>query len=225
MQLASVCKPQNGAACGAAASVRRPHVAAPLAATTARPDLQPAGQLQPASRRATLALLAGAAGSLVLANPAAPALAAGGRKPGGDGGDWSSPGLSAPVDPSQPKFFKTDSGVRVQVLAEGSGPAASTGDTVLVDYVLRRSNGYFIYGTVDGVSFQPKDVPVGPVVLRLGEGSVLPGLEDVLLGQSLAASSGLWCRLSWATKLHPALCRRCPPLPLSASWRITRARR
>ena len=27
--------------------------------------------------------------------------------------------------------------------------------------------GYFIYGTVDGVSFQPKDVPVGPVALKL----------------------------------------------------------
>lgn len=31
----------------------------------------------------------------------------------------------------------------------------------------RRANGYFIYGTVDGVSFQPKDVPVGPVRLQL----------------------------------------------------------
>lgn len=30
--------------------------------------------------------------------------------------------------------------------------------------------GYFIYGTVDGVSFQPKDVPVGPVALKLVRG-------------------------------------------------------
>ena len=38
---------------------------------------------------------------------------------------------------------------------------AKPGDTVLIDYVLRRSNGYFIYATQEGVSFQPKvgDVP------------------------------------------------------------------
>lgn len=37
-------------------------------------------------------------------------------------------------------------GVRYQELNIGSGPAASSGDVVLFDYVLRRSNGYFIYG-------------------------------------------------------------------------------
>ena len=38
---------------------------------------------------------------------------------------------------------------------------------VEVEYVLRRSNGYFIYSTVEGVSFQPRDVPIGPIDLRL----------------------------------------------------------
>ena len=28
--------------------------------------------------------------------------------------------------------------------------------------VLRRSNGYFIYSTVEGVSYQPRSVPTGP---------------------------------------------------------------
>ena len=32
-----------------------------------------------------------------------------------------------------------------------------------VDYVLRRSNGYFIYSTVEGVSFQPRSVPTEPL--------------------------------------------------------------
>lgn len=60
-------------------------------------------------------------------------------------GQWSSPGLDAPEDPAIPKFFKTESGVKVQELAVGSGDvAAAPGDTVLFDYVLRRSNGYFI---------------------------------------------------------------------------------
>lgn len=72
----------------------------------------------------------------------------------GDAGDWSSPGLATPVDESAPKFSKTESGIRIQELANGSGPQAQTGSTVLFDYVLRRSNGYFIYGTLEGVSFQ-----------------------------------------------------------------------
>lgn len=49
----------------------------------------------------------------------------------------------------------------------GVGKAAGPNDTVEVEYVLRRSNGYFIYSTVEGVSFQPRDVPIGPIDLRL----------------------------------------------------------
>lgn len=36
------------------------------------------------------------------------------------------------------RFFAAEGGVKVQVLAEGSGPEAKLGDRVLVDYVLRR---------------------------------------------------------------------------------------
>lgn len=32
---------------------------------------------------------------------------------------------------------------------------------------------YFIYGTIEGVSFQPKDVPVGPVSATLGKHQVI----------------------------------------------------
>lgn len=96
------------------------------------------------------------------------ALDAGAAKPRGDTSDWSSPGLAAPVDPNAPLFFKTPSGVPVQVLAEGTGGReARAGERLLVDFVVRRSNGYFIYSTVEGVSFQPRDVPTGPVVLTL----------------------------------------------------------
>lgn len=48
---------------------------------------------------------------------------------------------SAPHRPLPLRFLSTPGGVRVQVLAEGSGPAAAPGDRVLVDFVLRRSNG------------------------------------------------------------------------------------
>lgn len=49
-------------------------------------------------------------------------------------------------DDALPKFFKTANGVRVQELIVGNGPQAQQGDAVLIDYVLRRANGYFIYG-------------------------------------------------------------------------------
>lgn len=61
-----------------------------------------------------------------------------------------------------------------QELNVGTGPQAAPGDQVLFDYVLRRSNGYFIYGTVEGVSFQPRDVPTGPVSFKLGAGELIP---------------------------------------------------
>jgi len=97
-------------------------------------------------------------------------------------GDWSSPGLAAPEDPDMPKFVKLDSGVRYQILREGKGEGAAAGDSVEFDYVLRRANGYFIYSTVDGVSFQPRDLPTGPVEFRLGSNRLVPGIEDALSG-------------------------------------------
>lgn len=44
------------------------------------------------------------------------------------------------------RFSKLANGVKIQQLTEGSGPQAQAGDRVVFDYVLRRSNGYFIYG-------------------------------------------------------------------------------
>ncbi|KAG2484935.1 hypothetical protein HYH03_016321 [Edaphochlamys debaryana] len=101
-----------------------------------------------------------------------------------DPGDWSTPGLGAPLDPNVPAFRKTDSGIRIQELLVGSGPVAAKGDDVLFDFVLRRNNGYFIYSTVEGVSFQPRDVPVGPISAKLGSGQLIAGLDEVLEGMS-----------------------------------------
>lgn len=98
-------------------------------------------------------------------------------------GDWSSPGLASVEDDLAPRFYKTASGVTVQELFEGNGDVGvRQGDRVLIDYVLRRSNGYFIYGTVEGVSFQPRDIPTGPIVLNLTKDEVIPGLIDGLIG-------------------------------------------
>ncbi|KAL6313805.1 hypothetical protein AAG906_010224 [Vitis piasezkii] len=62
---------------------------------------------------------------------------------------------------------KLANGVRFQDVVEGDGPEAQEGDLVEVNYVCRRSNGYFVHSTVDqfsGVSM--------PVVLPLDENQV-----------------------------------------------------
>ena len=49
--------------------------------------------------------------------------------------------------------------------------------------VLRRSNGYFVYSSIEGVSFQPRDLPTEPVTATLGVGGrLIPGLDVMLIG-------------------------------------------
>lgn len=67
----------------------------------------------------------------------------------------------------------------VTVLDEGSGPAAESGDVVIVDYVGVRSS--------DGVefdnSYDPRQAgaPVSPFTLVLGQGSVIAGWDEGLI--------------------------------------------
>ena len=56
-------------------------------------------------------------------------------------------------------------------------------------FACRRPNGYFIYSTVQGVSFQPQDVPIGPLDLNLVSASntvllMQTGWMQVLEGHS-----------------------------------------
>jgi len=94
------------------------------------------------------------------------------------------------------RFIKTEGGVKIQEIASGSGDAVRNGDRVEIDYVLRRSNGYFIYSflprsgsvkrfisrTVEGVSFQPRDLPIGPIDVDVGSPNLIAGLTDALVG-------------------------------------------
>eukprot|EP00890_Picochlorum_soloecismus_P004444 jgi/Picsp_1/4/NSC_00004-R1_fkbp-type peptidyl-prolyl cis-trans isomerase len=97
-------------------------------------------------------------------------------------GDWSMPASNA--DLNAPKFVRTSGGTLIQEISPGddSERPVIRGDTVLVDYVLRRANGYFIYSTVEAVSFQPSDVPTGPVLWQLNDNKLLPGLVEGLIG-------------------------------------------
>eukprot|EP00850_Spirogloea_muscicola_P021375 SM000246S08218 [mRNA] locus=s246:146123:148325:- [translate_table: standard] len=92
------------------------------------------------------------------------------------------PALAAPPSrpPSQedvPRFRRTANGVRYEDVIEGSGSEAKPGDSVQFNYVCRRSNGYFVYSTVDPFSGEAQ-----PATLPLGEGKMILGLEEVLYG-------------------------------------------
>ncbi|KAF6164061.1 hypothetical protein GIB67_037827 [Kingdonia uniflora] len=80
----------------------------------------------------------------------------------------------------EPEVIRTEklpSGVRIQDIVEGEGPEAQEGDLVEVNYVCRRSNGYFVHSTVDQFSGEST-----PVVLPVDEKQIIKGLKEVLIG-------------------------------------------
>ncbi|XVF77003.1 hypothetical protein PTKIN_Ptkin14bG0005200 [Pterospermum kingtungense] len=91
------------------------------------------------------------------------------------------PVLAAPMqdmqDPEVIRTLKLPSGVRFQEIIEGEGPEAHDGDYVQVNYVCRRSNGYFVHSTVDQFSGESS-----PITLPLDENQIIKGLKDVLTG-------------------------------------------
>ncbi|KAI8553057.1 hypothetical protein RHMOL_Rhmol06G0315400 [Rhododendron molle] len=75
---------------------------------------------------------------------------------------------------------KLASGVRIQDVIEGEGPEAREGNLVEVNYVCRRSNGYFVHSTVDQFSGESS-----PVLLALDEKQIIKGLMEVLVGMKV----------------------------------------
>ena len=67
----------------------------------------------------------------------------------------------------------------ITVLEEGTGPAAESGDTVIVDYVGVR--------TRDGVEFDNSYDRFEPFPVVLGQGSVIPGWDQGLVGAQTGA--------------------------------------
>ncbi|XP_021677299.2 peptidyl-prolyl cis-trans isomerase FKBP16-1, chloroplastic isoform X2 [Hevea brasiliensis] len=78
------------------------------------------------------------------------------------------------------RTLKLDSGVRIQDIIEGEGQKAQEGDLVEVNYVCRRSNGYFVHSTVDQFSGESS-----PVILPLDENQIIKGLKEVLIGMKV----------------------------------------
>lgn len=68
---------------------------------------------------------------------------------------------------------RTSTGVLYEELMQGQGPAAATGDEILLDYVLSLDDGTRVDSTLD------RGVPVRVV---LGKESIVRGLDDGLAG-------------------------------------------
>ena len=82
---------------------------------------------------------------------------------------------------------KLKSGVRYIDLKEGSGAGASSGSRVSLQWVLRRSNGYFVTSSFGQVASGPDagilklsgmSSPNDPFLFTVGSGAALPGLEE-----------------------------------------------
>ncbi|KAL3631641.1 hypothetical protein CASFOL_024625 [Castilleja foliolosa] len=83
-------------------------------------------------------------------------------------------------EPDMLRTLKTASGVRIQDIVDGQGQEAHEGDTVEFNYVCRRSNGYFVYSTVDQFSGESS-----PVILPLDDEQIIRGLKEVLIGMKV----------------------------------------
>ncbi|KAG1364298.1 putative Vacuolar protein sorting-associated protein 32 [Cocos nucifera] len=97
---------------------------------------------------------------------------------------YANPSLSVPLqegkDPELIRYQKLNSGVKFQDIVEGVGLEAHEGDLVEINYVCRRSNGYFVHSTVNQFDGESR-----PVVLSLDEKEIIKGLKDVLVGMKV----------------------------------------
>ena len=66
------------------------------------------------------------------------------------------------------------------------GAASASKDRVVFHYVLRRANGYFVYSTTDAY-VGDNDADDEPEIATLGEGALLPGIEEALEGERAGA--------------------------------------
>ncbi|XP_031478535.1 peptidyl-prolyl cis-trans isomerase FKBP16-1, chloroplastic [Nymphaea colorata] len=74
---------------------------------------------------------------------------------------------------------KMTSGVKFLDMIEGMGPEAHEGDLVKVNYVCRRSNGYFVHSTVDQFTGESN-----PIILPLDD-KIIKGLKEILVGMKV----------------------------------------
>lgn len=147
--------------------------------------------------------------SLALAMAAASATTTNAARAASDAGDWSSPGLASSGPAA--KYVKTPSGLVYEDVNEGIGEPARAGDVAVFEYVMRRANGYFIYGTVDcGIGCGNGD----PFEAKLGpDGNLIAGLDELLTGMKPGAKRKALIKADLGYKDDPKLSRFAPRPP------------
>ena len=124
-----------------------------------------------------------------------------GARAASDAGDWSSPGLASSGPAAE--YVKTPSGLVYEDVNEGAGEPARAGDVAVFEYVMRRANGYFIYGTVDcGIGCGNGD----PFEAKLGpDGNLIAGLDELLTGMKPGAKRKALIKADLGYKDDPKL--------------------
>ena len=96
----------------------------------------------------------------------------------------------ASVDPS--KFQKTPSGARIADTRVGSGAEVGASSRVSLQWVLRRSNGYFVDSSLGAMSSAPgggtlslggdASTQFDPFIFTVGDGKAMKGIEEGVIG-------------------------------------------
>lgn len=154
---------------------RRPARARPLAPPRAAKDGDRLDAPSSASNSSRRVALGGAALATLLAT-----LPTRDDAVASDAGDWSSPGLAAEDPLPDVKYVKTGDGLVYEQVNQGAGEPAKAGDVAVFHWIIRRANGYFIYGSIDcGIGCGNGD----PSEYRLGpDGNLIAGLDELLTG-------------------------------------------
>jgi len=94
-------------------------------------------------------------------------------------GDRASQGYNV-ADVGPANYIKSPLGVVYEKINDGIGVPSKSGDVAVFQWILRRENGYFIYGTIDcGIGCgngDPSEYTLGP------SGKLIAGLDELLTG-------------------------------------------
>lgn len=75
-----------------------------------------------------------------------------------------------------PRAVTTPSGLQYEVLADGSGPVAQSGQSVTIHEMVRLANGVLVFNTYDKGT---------PITFKLGANQVIAGLDEGVTGMKV----------------------------------------
>jgi hypothetical protein len=115
------------------------------------------------------------------------------------------------VEPS--KFKRLDSGVRYADLRIGEGTEVNSGSRLSIQWVLRRSNGYYVDGSVNTVLNDATKSSFDPFVFIVGEGKALPCIDEGIRGMRQGGVRRLVCPVAGGTAYTSPVEKSAGPVP------------